>query len=326
MQRRQFMGLIGGAAALPFVAHAQQRRPVIGWLNIVSVQVFPPSYVAAFHDGLRETGLEPDRNLAIDYRSADNQFDRLPILATELVDRQVSVIAAFGSANIAQAARAATATIPIVFATGSDPVKVGLVANLNRPGGNTTGVSFFTSTLEAKRLEILHELVPHVTRIGFLTNPLNLKTVGEIRELETAAHGIGCEVVVLNASVEEEIDAAFARAAQQRIGSLLADGDTFLNTRREQITALAARYKIPTSYNTRGYVTVGGLMSYGDVRSDSYRQAGVYVGRILKGERPSELPVLQPSKFEFVINLKTARALGITFPASFYVRANEVIE
>jgi putative ABC transport system substrate-binding protein len=238
----------------------------------------------------------------------------------------VAVIAALGSANTAQAARAATATIPIVFATGSDPVKVGLVTTLNRPGANMTGVTLFTTELDAKRLERLQELLPHVTTIGFITNPLNINNTSATLDLQAAARSIGRKIVVLNASTESEIDAAFANAAQRGVGALLVNGDSFLFSRRDRIAGLAARQGIPASYNTREYVTAGGLMSYGDIRTDSFRLAGIYTGRILKGETPANLPIQQPSRFEFVINLKAAKALGITFPLSFYVRANEVIE
>jgi putative ABC transport system substrate-binding protein len=327
MKRREFIMLVGGAAAWPLAARAQQPGiPVIGYLNSVSLRTYPPAYLEAFHAGLGEAGFVAGKNVTIEYRWADDQYDRLPVLATELVRRQVAVIAALGSANTAQAARAATATIPIVFATGSDPVKVGLVTSLNRPGANMTGVTLFTTELDAKRLELLQELLPHVATIAFITNPLNINNTSATLDLQAAARSIGREIVVLNASTENEIDAAFANAAQRSVGALLVNGDSFLFSRRDRIAALAARHGIPASYNTREYVTAGGLMSYGDIRTDSSRLAGIYTGRILKGETPASLPVQQPSRFEFVMNLKAAKTLGITFPLSFHVRANEVIE
>jgi putative ABC transport system substrate-binding protein len=228
------------------------------------LRTYPPAYLDAFHAGLGEAGFVAGKNVIIEYRGADDQYDRLPVLAMELARRQVAVIAAQGSANTAQAARAATATIPIVFATGSDPVKVGLVTSLNRPGGNMTGVTFFTTELDAKRLELLQELRPHVTAIGFITNPLNINNTSATIDLQAAARSIGREIVVLNASTENEIDAAFANAAQRGIGALLVNGDSFLFSRRDRIAALAARQGIPASYNTREYVTAGGLMSYGE--------------------------------------------------------------
>jgi putative ABC transport system substrate-binding protein len=328
MRRREFITLLGGAAAAwPLAAGAQQRpaMPVIGILS-ASGPTIPPNDLlsAAFRKGLNEMGYVEGRNVAVEYREAAGQYDRLPALAAELVRRQVTVIYAIGNANSAQAAKAATATIPIVFQNGSDPIKVGLVTSMNRPGGNLTGVVYFSSTLVAKRLEMLRELVPQATVIGFLTNPTNL--ISDTTDVQAAARSVGQQMTVLNASTVDEIDRAFAAAAQQRVGALLVDGDTFFNIRRDQFAALAARYKIPASYPTRNFPEAGGLMSYADDRVESGRLGGVYVGRILKGDKPADLPVLQPTKFELVINMKTAKALGLTVPLTLQVAATEVIE
>jgi putative tryptophan/tyrosine transport system substrate-binding protein len=325
VRRRELIKLLGGAAAWPLTARAQQpAMPVIGWLESASEQLSPH---AAFRKGLNEMGYVEGRNVAIEYRSADGQIDRLPELASELVRRPVAVIFATDTTNSVQAARAATATIPIVFITGGDPVRLGLVASLPRPGGNATGVTVYVGALNAKRLELLRELVPQATLMGFLTNPTNLSSDPNTTDIRAAAGGVGQQMIVLRASTVDEIDAAFATAARERASALLVDGDGLLFSRRaDQLAALAARYGIPTNYPTRLFPEVGGLMSYGDDRLESWRQSGIYVGRILKGEKPADLPVLQPTKFEFVINLKTAKALSITFPPSFHLRADEVIE
>src|SRR5262249_1938351 len=257
---------------------------------------------------------------------SDGQFDRLQALASDLVRRPVTVLIAAGSARSAQAAKAATATLPIVFANGSDPVKIGLVASMNRPGGNATGVSFYTSTPGPKRLELLRELLPQAGTIAFLVNPSNPVTDGDIKDMDNAARSVGQPILVVHASNEKEIDVAFATVAQERASALLVNVDAFFSARRHQLADLAARYRIPASYNNGQYVVAGGLMSYGDNRADSYRQAGVYAGRILKGEKPADLPVIQPTRFELVINLKVAKALGLTVPDKLLALADEVIE
>jgi putative ABC transport system substrate-binding protein len=283
--------------------------------------------LASFRNGLSEQGFAEGQNAVIESRfAATGQYDGLLSLAFDLVRLPVTVLAAIGTAGVARAAKTATTTIPIAFANGSDPVKVGLVASMNRPGGNATGVSFYTSTLGPKRLELLRELVPQATTIAFLVNPTNPVTEGDTKDMEDAARNIGQRIIVVRAKNESEIDTAFATVAQERAGSLLVNVDGFFSTRRNQLASLAAHYRIPTSYNNRVYVEAGGLMSYGDNRFDSYRQLGVYVGRILKGDKPADLPVMQPTKFELVINLKTAKALGLTVPPTLLARADEVIE
>jgi len=328
LKRREFITLLGATAVTwPLAARAQQpTMPVIGWLESGSKQLSPYAS-AGFRQGLNEMGYVEGRNVAIEYRWADGQNDRLPELAADLVRRPVAVIFATETTNSAQAAKAATATIPIVFITGGDPVKLGLVASLPRPGGNLTGVTTYTGVLVAKRLELLRELVPQATMMGFLTNPTNLISEGDTADMQAAARSVGQQIMVLRASTADEIDVAFATAARDRIGALLLDGDGLLFSRRpQQLAALAAQYGIPTNYPARIFPEAGGLMSYGDDRLESWRQSAIYVGRILKGEKPANLPVLQPTKFEFVISLKTAKALGITFPPSFHLRADEVID
>lgn len=323
MRRREFITMVGGAAAWPAVVRAQQPMPVVGVLH-GGPRV--PAADAAMLKGLNEQGYVEGRNVTIEHRTTE-QPERLPALAAELVRRQVTVIAARSTINTAQAAMAATTTIPIVFSNGSDPVRFGLVASLNRPGGNVTGVTFYAGALVAKQLELLRELVPGVARIGFLVNPANLSSDAITADVRAAARSIGQELVILNARNSDEIDAAFASAGQQGLGALLVAVDGLLFTsRRAQFAVLAARHRIPAIYGNRDFVPAGGLMSYTDDRLESGRQAGMYVGRILKGEKPADLPVLQPTKFEFAINLKTAKALGITFPPSFHARADEVIE
>jgi putative ABC transport system substrate-binding protein len=281
---------------------------------------------AAFRKGLAEMGYVEGRNVTIDIRSA-TRVDQLLPLAAELAQRRVAVLVAWNNASTALAAKAATATIPIVFANGADPVRLGLVASLARPGGNATGVSYLIGPLVAKRLEMLRELVPDANTIGFLTNPGNLISSGDTLDLLAAAHSINQRIVVFYASTVEEIDAAFATAAREGFKALLIDAAGLLfGSQMDHIVALAARHRIPTSYTARDYVEAGGLMSYSDDRPESMRQAGVYVGRILKGDKPGDLPVVQPVKFDLAINLKTAKALGIEFPPSFRLRADEVIE
>jgi putative tryptophan/tyrosine transport system substrate-binding protein len=328
IRRREFIvGL--GAAGWPLTARAQQPAlPVIGFLNSgAGVRTRPAGSALIFYKGLNEMGYVEGRNVAIDARGAD-QYDQLLALASDFVRRKVAVIFAFGTANGAIAAKAATATIPIVFAYGGDPIKVGLVASLSRPGGNVTGVTYFTSEVVAKRLQWLRELVPEAatTTIGFLKNPTNLASDLDTSDMLAAARSVGQQISVLTASSVSEIDAAFATAAEQHLGALIVDGDALFNVRRDQMAALAARHRIPSSYPTRVFTDAGGLMSYGDNRRESGRQAGIYVGRVLKGEKPSDLPVLQPTTFELVVNMKTARALGLVVPQSILLVADEVIE
>jgi putative ABC transport system substrate-binding protein len=326
MHRRSFLSLLGGAAsAWPLAARAQQRAvPVIGWLDNGG-QAASPVALAAFHKGLGETGFIEGRNVAIEFRLTEGN-DQLPGLVNELVRRQVNVIYATGNSNCAQAAKAATATIPIVFYNGSDPVRVQLVASLNRPGGNVTGVTNYAAELMPKRLELLREIVPQRTTIGYLRNPTNLVSAGNLSDVLAAARSVAQPIVELTATTADEIDAAFATAAQQRISALLVDADAFFYSRRDQIAVLAARYAIPASSDTREYPEAGGLMSYGDDRMETLRQAGVYVGRVLKGEKPTDLPVLQPTRFQFVLNLKTAKALDLDIPLKLHAFADQVIE
>ena len=326
MKRRQFISVLGGAAAAwPLALRAQQPvLPVIGYLNIGSPGAGVPT---GLRIGLGEQGFVEGRNVLIESRFAPTgQYDRLLALASELVGLRVAVLFATGSAGVARAAKAATATIPIVFANGGDPVKVGLVASMNRPGGNATGVSYYTSVLIPKRLELLRELTPQAQTIAFLVNPTNPVSEGDVEDMEDAARSVGQQILVLRAKNETEIDTAFAAISQHRADALLVDVDAYFNTRRDQLAALAARYRVPASYNNRRYVEAGGLMSYGPNLDDANRQAGVYVGRILKGEKPADLPVMQPTKFQLVMNLKTAKALGLTVPDKLLALADEVIE
>jgi putative tryptophan/tyrosine transport system substrate-binding protein len=325
MQRREFITLLGGAAASPLVARAQQpKMPVIGVLNITTSDE-KQNYIAAFELSLREAGFVNGQNVAIEYRHANNQPETLPALAVGLVRKQVAVIAAF-STDSGLAAKAATQTIPVVFVGGADPAKFGFTGNLNRPAGNLTGVSFLTELITAKRLEVLHEIAPEAVRIGLLVNPTVAQTENDIKGGFDAARALGLELRVLNASNEREIDAAFATLAQWQAGGLLIDGGGYLTSRSAQLAGLALSYKLPAIFNVRDFPAAGGLMSYGASPVDAYRIVGNYVGRILKGEMPADLPVQQTTKVELIINLKTARMLGLTIPLPLIGRADEVIE
>jgi putative tryptophan/tyrosine transport system substrate-binding protein len=326
MRRREFIAFLSGAAALPLAARAQQpTMPVIGFLNSASPAEWA-RFLTAFRRGLRETGFVEGLNVTIEFRWAEGQYDRLPTLATELVNRGIAVLVATGGSTSALAAKAATTTIPIVFSSGGDPVKEGLAASLDQPGGNSTGVSLLTNLLVAKRLEILREAVPNASIIGVLVNPRGAGAKAQLEQVEEAARTIGQQVHILRASSERELEAVFATIVQTRIGALLVGADPFFGVRRDQLVALAARDRIPSIYEWREYAEAGGLMSYGSDLADGYHQIGIYAGRILKGEKPANLPVVQSTKVEFVLNLKTARSLGLTISLPLLGRANEVIE
>jgi ABC-type uncharacterized transport system substrate-binding protein len=326
VKRREFIALLGGAAAAwPLAARAQQHVPVIGFLEIRSAETIAER-LRAFRQGLKETGYVEGENVAIDYRWAE-QIDRLPELAADLVRRKVAVIVTPAGFGTAMAAKAATTTIPIVFNVGDDPVRRGLVASLARPGGNLTGTNFFGAELGAKRLELLRELVPAATHVAVLVNPADVaNTETTLRDVEAAAHAMGLQIQVLNASTTREIDSAFATVVRERPDALFVGPGAFFTGRRIQLANLAARSGVPAIYPVRDNVEAGGLMSYGTSLMDAYRQVGVYAGRILKGAKPADLPVVQSSKFEVVINASTARMLGISVPDKLLVAADEVIE
>ena len=327
MRRRDFItGMAGSAATWPLAAHAQQpAMPVIGLLNNTSPDAFAER-LRGLHRGLKEAGFVERENVAIEYRWAENQMDQLPALAAELVRQQVAVIAATGGPATAFAAKGATQNVPIVFIVAEDPARLGLVASLARPGGNLTGINIFTTELVAKRLEFLREMVPAATRVAVLVSPHNASSESTVRDTAAAARAMGLQVQVLNADTSGEIDAAFATLARERSDALFVDPNPFFVSRRVHLVNLASRLAVPAIYFDRAFAEIGGLMSYGASLTDAYRQGGVYTARILKGTKPADLPVLQSSKFELVINHQTARMLGITVPPSLLARADEVIE
>jgi putative tryptophan/tyrosine transport system substrate-binding protein len=326
MRRRRFMALLGSAVVWPLAARAQQgKMPVIGILASVSPAPYAP-FIAAIKEGLRQTGYVEGRNVAIEYRWAEGQYDRLPQLASELVESGVAVMILVGGGATTAAAKAATATIPIVVVMGDDPVKTGAVAALNRPGGNVTGVSLLSVAMEAKRLQLLRELAPNVSVIAIVLNPNNPQADEQLQELQDAGHALGVQVEPFKAGSPSEIDTAFLNLVERRAGALLMAADAFFNTRREQFIVLSARHALPAIFPYREFPAAGGLMSYGTSLADAYRQEGIYAGRILKGEKPAEMPVQQAVKIELVINLQTAKSLGLTIPLALLARADEVIE
>jgi putative tryptophan/tyrosine transport system substrate-binding protein len=327
MKRRQFIAGLGAAAAWPRRARAQQPTlPVVGFVNLGSADSFAER-VRAFRKGLGETGYVEGQNVTVEYHWLEGEYDHLLALMAELVRRRVAVIATPGNLPVAIAAKDATATIPIVFAVGEDPVKSGLVASLARPGGNTTGINYFNQEVAAKRLELLHKLVPKAVHVAVLVNPANAtNTAITLRDVQDAARPIGVQIQLLNATTIGEIDVAYASLARERPDAIFVGNDSFFISRRVQLVSLAARDRIPAVYGSRDYVAVGGLMGYGTDAVDRYRQVGVYTGNILKGVKPADLPVVQSTKFEFVINLQTARLLGIDVPPTLLATADEVIE
>ena len=327
MQRREFITLLGGAAvAWPIAARARQpTMPVIGFLNAGS-PAERVHLVAAFRKGLSETGYVEGRTVAIEYRWAENQYDRLPALADDLIHRHVAVIVTIGTTPATLAAKSATTTIPIIFGGGVDPVKLGLVASLNHPGGNLTGVSFLASALPPKQLDLLHKLIPGAAVAGFLVNPNYADTADQLRDVQTAADALGQKLVVAKASTERDLASAFSVFVQQRVGAILVQTEPFFFSRREQLAGLAIRHMLPAMFSLREYAEAGGLISYGANLVDVFRLGGIYTGRVLKGEKPANLPVQQSTKIEMVINLKTAKTLGLEIPPTVLALADEVIE
>jgi ABC-type uncharacterized transport system substrate-binding protein len=322
--RRQFITLLGGAAAWPLAAGAQQ-LPIVGVLGGYTAAEWRP-FVGAFDEGLKELGYVDGQNVAVEFRWAEGDYARLPVLAAELVRRQVAVIAAIGGINSALAAKAATAEIPIIFLTGRDPVELGLVESLNRPSGNLTGVSLLNDALTAKRLELLRELVPNAATVAFLINPNNRNHHSHARMLEAVARSGGQQLVLLAAAADRDLEPAFLALTRERAQGLIVAPDPFLDSQRERLVQLAMRHAVPTIFQWREFVQAGGLISYGTSLADAHRQMGIYAGKILKGAKPADLPVVQPTKFDLFVNLKTARALGLTVPTSILLRADEVIE
>jgi ABC-type uncharacterized transport system substrate-binding protein len=326
LKRREFFSLLGASAAWPLVARAQQQpMPLIGYLSARSRED-TSHLIAAFQRGLAETGYIEGQNVAIEYRFALGQYDRLPMMAAEFVRRPVDVIATTGGEPAALAAKAATSSVPIVFTVGSDPVKQGLAASFNRPGGNATGIALLTNQLEPKRLGLLRDMVPNASTFGFLVNPSFPASEDQISDMQDAARAMNQPIQVLRANTDPEVDAAFKTVMQQRIPALVVAASPFFDTRRDVLVELAKRHAVPTIYHFREFVDAGGLMSYGVSFSDAYRQVGIYTGRVLKGAKPAELPVIQTTKFELVINLKTARALGVKISDNLLTLADEVIE
>jgi putative ABC transport system substrate-binding protein len=326
MKRRDFIATLGAAAVWPLAARAQQpAMPVVGFLSSRSPGE-SDAVAAAFRQGLAEAGYVVGQNVAIEYRWAEGRYERLPALAAELVGLKVAAILAAGGPPSALAAKHATSTIPVIFSAADDPVAVGLVTSLSRPGGNVTGMSVFNSELVAKRLELLHELVPSAKIIAYLANPGSASIVHELKTAQEAAQRFGIDLEILKAGKDAEVDAAFARLAELHAGAIIVAAEPYFDSRRAAIVALAAKYAVPASYGWRENVALGGLLSYGTILTDSYRKAGGYCGRVLKGEKPADLPVMQPTKFEMTINLKTARTLGLTVPPALLTGADEVIE
>ena len=327
MRRRDFIATLGGAAAWPIAAPGQRAVPVIGYLDPASPEIYVayPTSMPAFRQGLKEAGFVEAQNLAIEYRWAEGQYDRIPSLLADLLARHVAVIVAFGNGTAVRA-KAATATIPVVFIIGGDPVKLGLVASFNKPSGNATGVSFLATALERKRLELLCELLPNASAIGMLVNPINSNSAAQLNEVQIAAAALGKKLVVVKASNENDLDPAFSALVQQQVGALFVDVDNFFSSKRDRLVALAARHALPAIYDSREYVVAGGLMGYGTKYAEVFKQAGLYAGRILKGTKLADLPVVQSVKVELIINMQTARTLGIAVPQSLQVAADELIE
>jgi putative tryptophan/tyrosine transport system substrate-binding protein len=328
MRRRDFLRCLGGSAPTwPLVASAQQTNRTIGWLSLRSADTASEKIIlAAFRQGLNQTGYVEGRNLTIEFGFADGQYDRLPALAADLVRRRVEVLMTSGGANIARAAQAATTTIPVIFATSNDPVQDGLVKSINRPGGNSTGAFALNTALVQKRFELLRQLLPNARMVGFMVNPNGASTADQIRHAQSAARTMALEVLVLNATTPTEIDAAFGSFAQRGVDGLVMGNDPFFQVRQDQVVGLAARYRIPTIYEWSEFVRAGGLAAYSTDRVEIFRQMGIYVSRILNGARPADLPIIQPAKFELVINVKTAGSLGLKVPDGLQQLADEIIE